>query len=82
MHMKYIYMYMHFTCMSVLSACGLCITCVSGAYGSQKKVRIPGIQMVVSHQLDAGNLAQAVCQSNKCFYYCIISQAPILSNIL
>lgn len=34
---------MHFTCMSVLSSCGLCIICVSGAYGSQKKVRIPGI---------------------------------------
>lgn len=41
MHMKY--MYIHFTCMSVLPACGLCIICVPVAHGSQKKVRIPGI---------------------------------------
>ena len=47
-------MYIHITCMSVLPACGLCIICVPGAHGSQKKVRIPGIGITDGCEPPAG----------------------------
>lgn len=59
---------MYFMCMNALYVC-VSITCMSGAYGSQKRVLDPQeleLQMDVSHHMDVENYTQILCTSNRC----------------
>ena len=44
----------------------MCTTCMPAVYRAQKKALEPELQIVVSHQVGAGNRTWVLCKSNKC----------------